>query len=96
MWLGRNEHEEAAMPLLVTSAAGENGDGFGTLLAFDRDGGFLGSFSNDSRIADPVVSPLVQAKRLLFLNGGADRVLTLSSNGKVARDTGRIGRTYRS
>ena len=26
------------MPLLVTSAAGANGDGYGALLAFDEDG----------------------------------------------------------
>jgi hypothetical protein len=59
MWHGRNEHKEAAMSLLVTSAAGANGDGFGALQASDSDGRFLG-FSNDSRIADPcglAVSP---------------------------------------
>lgn len=41
------------MPLLVTSAAGVNGDGYGALLSFDRDGKPLGTFSDDSRIADP-------------------------------------------
>ena len=41
------------MPLLVTSAAGANGNGYGALLAFDLDGTPLGFFSNDSRIADP-------------------------------------------
>jgi hypothetical protein len=35
------------------SAAGVNGDGYGALLAFDRNGGPLGAFSNDARIADP-------------------------------------------
>jgi hypothetical protein len=44
--------EQRAMPLLVTSAAGANGDGYGLLLAFDRDGTPLGSFGNDERIAD--------------------------------------------
>jgi hypothetical protein len=41
------------MPLLVTSAAGANGNGYGTLLAFDLNGRPLGAFSGDSRIADP-------------------------------------------
>ena len=41
------------MPLLVTSAAGANGNGYGTLLAFDLNGRSLGAFSGDSRIADP-------------------------------------------
>ena len=39
------------MPLLVTSASGANGDGYGALLAFDRDGKPLGVFCNDQRIA---------------------------------------------
>ena len=39
------------MPLLVTSAAGANGSGYGRLLAFDLDGRLLGTFSNDDRIA---------------------------------------------
>ena len=41
------------MPLLVTSAAGANGNGYGGLLAFDLDGSPLGAFSDDSRIAHP-------------------------------------------
>jgi hypothetical protein len=41
------------MPLLVTSAAGANGNGYGALLAFDLGGGPFRTFSYDSRIADP-------------------------------------------
>lgn len=41
------------MPLLITSAAGVNGDGYDTLLAFDREGRPLGAFSSDARITDP-------------------------------------------
>jgi hypothetical protein len=78
------------MPLLVTSAAGANGDGFGLLLAFDRDGTPLGSFSNDDRIADPRGLGVDQQQELLFLNSGADRRLALDRNGKVVRDTGLI------
>jgi hypothetical protein len=41
------------MPLLVTSASGTNGDGYGTLLAFDSDGNHVGAFSDDNRIVGP-------------------------------------------
>jgi hypothetical protein len=78
------------VPLLVTSAAGVNGDGYGALLAFDRHGRPLGAFSNDARIADPRGLAVDQEKELLFLNSGSDRVLALDRNGKVVRDTGRI------
>jgi DNA-binding beta-propeller fold protein YncE len=78
------------MPLLVTSAAGINGDGYGALLAFDRDGRPLGAFSNDARIADPRGLAVDQEKELLFLNSGSDRVLALDRHGRVARDTGPI------
>jgi hypothetical protein len=44
------------MPLLVTSASGANGNGFGALLAFDLDGSLRGTFIEDDRIADPPVS----------------------------------------
>jgi hypothetical protein len=76
------------MQLLVTSASGANGDGFGALLAFELDGTLRGTFIDDRRIVDPrglVVDP---NKNLLFLNSGADRVLAISSDGRVVRDTG--------
>jgi hypothetical protein len=76
------------MPLLVTSAAGVNGDGYGALLAFDRHGRPLGAFSNDARIADPRGLAVDQRKELLFLNSGADRVLALDRHRTVVRDTG--------
>jgi len=78
------------VPLLVTSAAGVNGDGYGALLAFDRHGRPLGAFSNDGRITDPRGLAVDQKKELLFLNSGSDRVLALDRNGKVVRDTGPI------
>jgi hypothetical protein len=76
------------MSLLVTSAAGVNGDGYGALLAFDRDGGPLGAISNDARIADPRGLAVDQKKELLFLNSGSDRVLALDRQGRAVRDTG--------
>src|SRR5580658_4355817 len=78
------------MSLLVTSAAGANGNGYGALLAFVLDGGPLGVFSQDSRIADPRGLAVDRDEGLLFLNSGTDRVLALDPDGRVVRDTGPI------
>ena len=78
------------MPLLVTSAKGTNGEGCGALLAFDSDGKSLGAFSDDGRIVDPRGLAVDPSDGLLFLNSGSDRVLALSLDGKVVRDTGQI------
>ena len=50
------------MPLLVTSASGINGDGYGALLSFDHAGKLLGDFSKDSRIAIPAAWLLSRGK----------------------------------
>ncbi len=78
------------MPLLVTSAAGANGDGYGALLQFNRDGRPLGIFCSDARITDPRGLAVDQKKELLFLNSGSDRVLALDRHGRAVRDTGPI------
>jgi hypothetical protein len=78
------------MPILVTSASGTNGNGFGALLTFELDGRFRGTFVEDDRIADPRGLAVDTKENLLFLNSGADRVLAISSDGTVVRDTGRI------
>jgi hypothetical protein len=77
------------MPLLVTSASGVNGDGYGAL-AFDRNGAPLGVFSRDERIADPRGLVVHQQDDLLYLNSGKDRILALDADGTVVRDTGPI------
>jgi hypothetical protein len=77
------------MPLLVTSASGANGDGYGALLAFDRDGKFFGVFSRDRGIADSRGLAAEPGGGLLFLNS-LDRVLALDAAGEVVRDTGVI------
>jgi hypothetical protein len=41
------------MTLLVTSAAGANGAGYGKILAFADDGKPIGVFGNDARIVEP-------------------------------------------
>src|ERR1700758_4043674 len=76
------------MVLLVTSASGANGSGYGKLLAFDVDGELLGPFSQDGRIVDP--RGLGVDGSLLFLNSGSDRVLALDGKGQVVRETGAI------
>ena len=78
------------MPLLVTSASGANGNGFGALLAFDLDGRLRGAFIDDDRVADPRGLAVDPNQNLLFLNSGADRVLAISAQGRVVRDTGLI------
>jgi DNA-binding beta-propeller fold protein YncE len=78
------------MPLVVTSAAGANGDGYGALLAFGADGSPRGVFSDDARISDPRGLAFDAAAGLLFVNSGADRVLALDATGRVVRDTGPI------
>lgn len=75
------------MPLLVTSASGANGNGHGSLLAFDLNGKALGTFSEDGRIADPRGLAVEPRQELLYLNS-IDRVLAIDATGKVARDTG--------
>jgi hypothetical protein len=80
------------MLILVTSASGINGNGYGALLAFQRDGTLIGPFNDDSRIVDPRGLVVDQNEGLLFLNSGADRVLALDPNGTIVRDTGPIAR----
>jgi hypothetical protein len=78
------------MPVLVTSASGANGNRFGALLAFEPDGSLRRTFVDDDRIADPRGLAIDPKENLLFLNSGADRVLAISSHGRVVRDTGWI------
>ena len=72
-------NRSVAMPLLVTSASGASGNGFGALLAFGSDGSLRGTFADDDRIADPRGLAVDSKENLLFLNSGADRVLAISS-----------------
>jgi hypothetical protein len=58
------------MPLLVTSASGANGNGFGALLAFESDGRLRGTFIDDDRITDPRGLAVDPKENLLFLNSG--------------------------
>ena len=75
---------------LGCSASGANGDGFGALLSFELDGSLRVTFIDDDRIVDPRGVAVDPNENLLFLNSGADRVLAISSQGLIVRDTGRI------
>jgi hypothetical protein len=76
--------------ILVTSASGANGDGYGAILGFAADGELTGPFSQDSRISDPRGLCPDPSGELVYLNSGDDRVLALDRNGTVVLDTGRI------
>src|ERR1700685_2816534 len=76
--------------ILVTSASGVNGDGYGAILSFTADGVMTGPFSRDRRISDTRGLSLGPSGELVYVNSGDDRVLALDGHGKVALDSGRI------
>src|SRR6202050_3822193 len=78
------------MRILVTSASGANGNGYGAILGFGPEGEFTGSFSSDPRITDPRGLSLDPSGALVYLNSGDDRVLALDLDGNVVRDSGPI------
>jgi DNA-binding beta-propeller fold protein YncE len=75
--------------ILVTSASGANGDGYGTLLDFADDGELSGPFSDDQRIIDPRGLGLSPDGDLVYVTSGADRVVALDLHGTVVLDSGR-------
>jgi DNA-binding beta-propeller fold protein YncE len=77
--------------MVVTSASGANGDGYGALLCFSADGQLAGPFSDDRRISDPRGLSLNPAGDLVYVTSGDDRVLAIDQNGTVVLDSGRTG-----
>jgi DNA-binding beta-propeller fold protein YncE len=75
--------------ILVTSASGANGDGYGTVLSFSAGGELTGPFSDDPRITDPRGMSLSPAGDMVYVTSGDDRVLALDKNGNVTLDSGR-------
>jgi hypothetical protein len=73
------------MALLVTSATGTNGAGYGKILAFADDGKPTGVFGDDPRLADPRGLGIDRVDKLLFVNSGSNRILALDRNGVVVR-----------
>ncbi len=78
------------MRILVTSASGANGNGYGAILGFGPEGEFTGPFSSDPRITDPRGLSLNPSGELVYLNSGDDRMLALDLHGNVVRDSGPI------
>jgi hypothetical protein len=76
--------------LIVTSASGPNGNGYGAVLAFSPEGKPMGRFSNDDRISDPRGLVFHPVSDLVYLNSGPDRILALNGAGVVTRDTGSL------
>ena len=76
------------MRILVTSASGANGDGYGTVLGFGPEGELAGPFSEDPRITDPRGMSMDPSGALVYLNSGDDRILALDLHGHVVRDSG--------
>src|SRR6267378_3314754 len=74
---------ETDMTLLVTSAAGANGAGYGKIIAFADDGKPIGVFGSDPRIVDPRGLGISRDDGLLFVNSGSDWILALDRNGHV-------------
>jgi DNA-binding beta-propeller fold protein YncE len=78
------------MHILVSSASGANGNGYGAILGFSPAGEFTGPFSSDPRIVDPRGMSLDPSGALVYLNSGDDRIIALDLHGYVVRDSGRI------
>jgi DNA-binding beta-propeller fold protein YncE len=78
------------MGVLVSSATGANGAGYGAILGFNFLGNSLGTFCEDSRVADPRGLCVDPSGDLLYVNNGNDRVLAVDRDGKVRKDSGRI------
>ena len=72
-------------PVLVTSANGANGDGYGAILGFSADGSLIGPFSRDRRITDPRGISHDQSGELVYVNSGDDRVLALDRRRSCSR-----------
>jgi hypothetical protein len=75
------------MRILVTSASGANGNGYGQVLAFSMEGIAMGAFSDDPRITDPRGLRVSADGQLLYVNSGDDRILALDSQGEVQFDS---------
>jgi DNA-binding beta-propeller fold protein YncE len=82
--------EPEVMRILVTSAAGANGDGYGEILSFGPAGVFTGPFGRDALITDPRGLSVDPSGVLVYVNGGQDRVLALDLRGQVVRDSGPV------
>jgi DNA-binding beta-propeller fold protein YncE len=77
------------MRIVVTSASGANGDGYGAMLSFNSVGELIGPIGADPRIADPRGMSLDPSRTLLYMNSADDRVLAIDLHG-ASCDSGPI------
>ena len=77
------------MRLIVTSASGTNGDGYGTVLAFTPEGELMGGAVALIGSVTLAVSCFIQLA-VVYLNSGPDRILALNQAGVVTRDSGSL------
>ncbi len=73
------------MRIVISSASGANGDGYGTILAFDLEGDPLGRFCGEDDVVDPRGLCVAPSGDLLHANSGDDRIVALDGDGRVVR-----------
>jgi hypothetical protein len=73
------------MHMIVTSASGASGNGYGAILGFGPEGEFTGWFSSDPRIADPAVCPLTRQAHSSTRTAATTEYWRLNSTGTSAR-----------
>jgi DNA-binding beta-propeller fold protein YncE len=78
------------MNILVTSAAGTNGAGYGSILTFALDGKRLGTFAADAGITDPRGLRVHADGDRVYVNNGDNRVLSLDPHGRLTTQIGPI------
>jgi hypothetical protein len=82
--------EQVVSRLIVTSASGANGAGYGEVFSFTTEGELIGRFCDDDRIVDPRGLVVHPTSDLVYLCSGPDRILALDQQGAVALDSGKI------
>ena len=84
------------MRILVTSAGGASGNGYGAILGFGPEGEFTGPFGSDPRIADPRGLSVDPSGALIYVNSGDDRVMDLllgrSAGSSLCSSCGALGK----
>src|SRR5579862_2880429 len=75
--MSTTDESSLATRILVTSACGANGNGYGAILGFNAAGALTGLFCQDRRITDPRGLSLHPSGEVVYVNSGDDRVLAL-------------------
>jgi hypothetical protein len=75
------------MQILVTSAFGADGDGFGSLLSFALDGTPKAAFNPNPSIADPRGLTVSSARQTFYVNSGDDHILSYPARFRFVHPT---------